>query len=102
MDPLSLLWLFFVLASLQPAFTRQFLLIQRRRALAAISREREVTVITLIHRQESRPRRSRPRWPTTWARPPLAARMQPDRAREVARLMATGVRTHDTRSRSPS
>jgi ClpP class serine protease len=53
MDPFSLLWLFFVLASLQPAFTRQFLLAQRRRALAMISREREATVITVIHRQES-------------------------------------------------
>jgi ClpP class serine protease len=52
-DPLSLLWLFFVLASLQPAFTRQVLFAQRRRALAVISRKRKVTVITLIHRQES-------------------------------------------------
>ncbi|MDX6669365.1 MAG: hypothetical protein QOK04_2745 [Solirubrobacteraceae bacterium] len=53
MDPLSLLWLFFILASLQPAFQRQFLVAQRRRALAVISRERQATVITLIHRQES-------------------------------------------------
>jgi ClpP class serine protease len=52
-DPLSLLWLFFVLASLQPAFTRQVLFAQRRRALAVISRKRKATVITLIHRQES-------------------------------------------------
>jgi ClpP class serine protease len=52
-DPLSLLWLFFVLASLQPAVARQFLIVQRRRALAIISRRRQVTVITLIHRQES-------------------------------------------------
>src|SRR3954468_8366269 len=52
MDPLSLLWLFFILASLQPAFQRQLLLAQRRRALAAISRERQATVMTLIHRQE--------------------------------------------------
>src|SRR3954467_5201311 len=52
MDPLSLLWLFFILASLQPAFQRQLLLAQRRRALAAISRERHATVMTLIHRQE--------------------------------------------------
>jgi ClpP class serine protease len=52
MDPLSLLWLFFVLASLQPAMTRQLLLAQRRRALAVISRRRKATVITLIHRQE--------------------------------------------------
>jgi ClpP class serine protease len=52
-DPLSLLWLYFILASLQPALQRQFMLGQRRFALAAISRKREVTVITLIHRQES-------------------------------------------------
>jgi ClpP class serine protease len=52
-DPLSLLWLFFVLASLQPAVQRQLMLVARRRGLAAISREREATVITLIHRQES-------------------------------------------------
>jgi ClpP class serine protease len=52
-DPFSLLWLFFILASLQPAFTRQVLFAQRRRALAVISRKRKATVITLIHRQES-------------------------------------------------
>lgn len=52
MDPLSLLWLFFILASLQPAFTRQMMLLQRRRALASISHQRQSTVITLIHRQE--------------------------------------------------
>jgi ClpP class serine protease len=52
-DPLSLLWLFFIFASLQPALTRQRLLLQRRRALSSISRERGATVITLIHRQES-------------------------------------------------
>ena len=53
MDPLSLLWLFFILASLQPGVQRQVLLAQRRRALHAISREREATVMTLIHRQEA-------------------------------------------------
>jgi ClpP class serine protease len=52
-DPLSLLWLFFIFASLQPAIQRQVMLMQRRRALAAISRTRGATVITLIHRQES-------------------------------------------------
>jgi ClpP class serine protease len=52
MDPLSLLWLFFILASLQPAVQRQMMLLQRRRALAVLSHEREATVITLIHRQE--------------------------------------------------
>jgi ClpP class serine protease len=52
-DPLSLLWLFIILASLQPAVARQVLLIQRRRALNEISKERGATVITLIHRQET-------------------------------------------------
>jgi ClpP class serine protease len=52
-DPLSLLWLFFILVSLQPAFQRQFLLAQRRRALNVIARKRQATVMTLIHRQES-------------------------------------------------
>jgi ClpP class serine protease len=51
-DPLSLLWLFFILASLQPGVTRQWLMAQRRHALGAISRARKATVITLIHRQE--------------------------------------------------
>jgi len=53
MDPLSLLWLFFILASLQPAVQRQMMLRQRRRALTILSRKRQGTVITLIHRQES-------------------------------------------------
>jgi ClpP class serine protease len=52
-DPINLLWIFFILASMQPAFARQALLVQRRRALAVISRRRQATVITLIHRQES-------------------------------------------------
>jgi ClpP class serine protease len=53
MDPLSLLWLFFIFASLQPAFQRQYLLAQRRIALNSIARQRQATVMTLIHRQES-------------------------------------------------
>ena len=53
MDPLSLLWLFFILASLQPAVQRQMLMTRRKYALAAIARRREATVISLIHRQES-------------------------------------------------
>ncbi|MFL5842280.1 MAG: SDH family Clp fold serine proteinase [Thermoleophilaceae bacterium] len=53
MDPLSLLWLYFIIASLQPALQRAFLEMSRRRALARISKLRGATVITLIHRQES-------------------------------------------------
>jgi ClpP class serine protease len=52
MDPLSLLWLFFILASLQPGFQRQVMMARRRYALAALSRARSATVISLIHRQE--------------------------------------------------
>jgi ClpP class serine protease len=53
MDPLSLLWLFFILASLQPAIQRQSLMVRRRYAMASLARERGATVINLIHRQES-------------------------------------------------
>jgi ClpP class serine protease len=52
-DPLSLLWLFFILASLQPVVQRQVLAARRRQDLAALSKKREATVITLIHRQET-------------------------------------------------
>jgi ClpP class serine protease len=52
-DPLSLLWIFFILASLQPAVQRQMLIVARRRALARIAKERGATIITLIHRQET-------------------------------------------------
>jgi ClpP class serine protease len=52
-DPLSLLWIFFILASLQPVIQRQLLAGQRRHALAKISSTRGATVITLIHRQET-------------------------------------------------
>jgi ClpP class serine protease len=53
MDPLNLLWLFFILASLLPAVQRQWMLAARRRSLSAISKRRDATVITLIHRQET-------------------------------------------------
>jgi ClpP class serine protease len=53
LDPLSLLWFYFILASLTPAAQRAFLEIARRRALARLSKLRTATVITLIHRQES-------------------------------------------------
>jgi ClpP class serine protease len=53
MDPLSLLWLFFILASMQPAVQRQALMARRRAAMAKLSRDRGATVINLIHRQES-------------------------------------------------
>jgi ClpP class serine protease len=52
-DPLSLLWFYFIIASLQPVIQRQVLLAQRRRQLARIASERQGTVITMIHRQET-------------------------------------------------
>lgn len=53
MDFLSLLWIFFILASLQPALQRQVLAARRRQHLASLSQKRGATVITLIHRQET-------------------------------------------------
>lgn len=53
MDPLSLLWFYFILASLQPVIQRQVLLWQRRRHLRLIASARAGTVITMIHRQEA-------------------------------------------------
>jgi len=52
-DPLSLLWFYFILASLQPILQRQLLFARRRAALSSMSRARGATVITLIHRQET-------------------------------------------------
>jgi ClpP class serine protease len=52
-DPLSLLWLFFILASLQPALERRRLAALRWSWLRRLSRKRGATIITLIHRQET-------------------------------------------------
>jgi len=53
MNILNLLWLFFILASLQPVVQRQVLALTRRRMLSTIARRRDATVITMIHRQET-------------------------------------------------
>src|SRR5215208_1548574 len=53
MDPISILWLFIILASLQPAIQRRFLEVSRQRTLSRLASERSSTVITLIHRQET-------------------------------------------------
>jgi ClpP class serine protease len=52
-DLWNLIWIFFILSSLQPVVQRQVLAMTRRRMLASISRKRDATVITLIHRQET-------------------------------------------------
>jgi hypothetical protein len=49
----ALLWLFLILASLQPPAVRYLLEARRRSNLASLSRKRGETVITLIHRQET-------------------------------------------------
>jgi ClpP class serine protease len=49
----NLIWIFFLLSSLQPVVQRQLLAMGRRRMLASISLKRDATVITLIHRQET-------------------------------------------------
>jgi ClpP class serine protease len=49
----DLIWIFFILSSLQPVVQRQMLSLARRRMLASISSKRDATVITLIHRQET-------------------------------------------------
>jgi ClpP class serine protease len=53
MDLINLLWLFIILASLQPALQQRLLEIYRRRALSRLASERGSTVVTLIHRQET-------------------------------------------------
>src|SRR6266566_7905064 len=53
MDLWNLIWIFFILGSLQPVVQRQVLAMGRRRMLASISSKRDATVITLIHRQET-------------------------------------------------
>jgi ClpP class serine protease len=52
-DFLSLVWLFFILSSLQPLAQKQMLMLSRRRALEALAKKRDATMITLIHRQET-------------------------------------------------
>ena len=53
MDLLSLLWIFLILVVLQPALARWLIARARRRALERLSQQRDATVITLIHRQET-------------------------------------------------
>jgi ClpP class serine protease len=52
-DPWNAIWIFFILSSLQPLIQKQLLALGRRRALADIAAQRDATVITLIHRQET-------------------------------------------------
>ncbi|MGC8879442.1 MAG: SDH family Clp fold serine proteinase [Anaerolineae bacterium] len=53
MDFLSLLWIFFIISSLQPIIRQKMLEMERLRALSRLERERHSRVIALIHRQET-------------------------------------------------
>src|SRR3981189_182272 len=53
MSPLDLLWLFFILSSLQPVLQRRWLDYMRGRAFHSLEKRRESRVIGLIHRQET-------------------------------------------------
>jgi ClpP class serine protease len=53
LSPFDLLWLFFILSSLQPVLRRRWLEYQRAQAFHALERRRESRVIGLIHRQET-------------------------------------------------
>ncbi|HEX6970602.1 MAG TPA: hypothetical protein VF234_00070, partial [Limnochordia bacterium] len=50
---LDLIWLFFIISWLFPAFRQQRIRMARLRLIAKIEAERHSRVITLIHRQES-------------------------------------------------
>jgi len=52
MTPLDLLWLFFILSSLQPLVQQRILMLQRARALRALEKREGSRVITLINRRE--------------------------------------------------
>jgi ClpP class serine protease len=53
LDLTDLLLLLLIIGALQPALQRAMLASRRRRALEKLSKQREATVITLIHRQET-------------------------------------------------
>ncbi len=53
MDLFSLLWLFFIISSLQPIIRQKMLEAERLRMLARLERARKSRVIALIHRQET-------------------------------------------------
>jgi ClpP class serine protease len=53
MDFFSLLWLFFIISSLQPAIRQRMLDVARQRLLQQLEQKRKSRVIVLIHRQET-------------------------------------------------
>ena len=53
MDLSSLFWLFFIIATLQPIFTRRIIEYMRLRKMRALEKKHQSRVIAMIHRQES-------------------------------------------------
>ncbi len=53
MDFFALIWLFFIIASLQPVIRQRMLEMERLRLLEQLERKRNSRVIALIHRQET-------------------------------------------------
>lgn len=52
MTPLDLLWLFFIVSSLQPLLQQRVLALQRAQAIRSLERRNGSRLITLIHRRE--------------------------------------------------
>ena len=53
MSPLDLLWIFFIISTLQPVLRQRWLEAQRLRAFQRLEERRRSRVIGLIHRQET-------------------------------------------------
>ncbi len=53
MDFLSLFWIFFIIASLQPIIRQRMPEVERLRMFDRLERRRKSRVIALIHRQET-------------------------------------------------
>ena len=52
-DISTIVWLFFILAALQPLLRKKLLIITRQRLIAALEKKRKSRVILLVHRQET-------------------------------------------------
>jgi ClpP class serine protease len=52
-DLWNLIWIFFLISSIQPLIQKEWLASSRRHTLARIADKRKRTVVTLIHRQET-------------------------------------------------
>jgi len=52
-DISTIIWLFFIIAALQPLFRKRFLMAMRQRLIASFEKTRGSRVIVLIHRQET-------------------------------------------------